>query len=137
MNLKDIVVVGAIRTPIGKFGGMLSSFSASDLGAIVIEEAIKRCGLSGQHIDEVIMGNVIQAGEGHNPARQASIKAGIPKEIPATTINKVCASGLKAVSLAAQAIQVGEADIIVAGGMESMSPGPIPIRKGTLGTQNG
>lgn len=124
MTLKDVVIVSAVRTAIGSFGGSLKNVSAPKLGAIVIEEALKRAGVAANQVDEVIMGNVLQAGLGQNPARQASIHAKLPQETSALTINKVCGSGLKAVHLATQAIMVGDADIVVAGGMENMSQAP-------------
>jgi acetyl-CoA C-acetyltransferase len=122
--VKEVVIVSACRTPIGSFCGSLSSLSAPRLGAIVIEEAVKRAGLSKDQIDEVIMGCVLTAGIGQAPARQAAIFAGLPPSVCATTVNKVCGSGLKSVMLAAQAILLGDADIVVAGGMESMSNAP-------------
>lgn len=124
MSNNEVVIVSAVRTAIGSFGGSLANVSAVQLGAAVIKEAIKRAKISKDQIDEVIMGNVLQAGLGQNPARQASIHAGIPNHVPALTINKVCGSGLKAVHLASQAIMTGDADIIVAGGMENMSQSP-------------
>lgn len=119
--MSNIVIVSACRTAIGSFGGSLSSVSAVDLGAGVIAEAVKRAGVQPGDIDEVIMGQVLTAGAGQNPARQASIKAGLPDHVPAMTINKVCGSGLKAIHLAAQAIACGDAEIVVAGGQENMS----------------
>ena len=119
--MKEVVIVSAVRTAIGNFQGGLSSFSATDLGAMVIEESIRRAGLEKQQVDEVIMGNVVPIGLGQNPGRQAMIKAGLPMEGGAITVNKVCGSGLKAVMLAEQAIKCGDAEIIAAGGMESMS----------------
>src|SRR5881397_2195586 len=118
------VIVSAVRTPVGKFLGGLSPLPATRLGALVIKEAVRRAGVDAAAIDEVIMGNVLQGGEGQAPARQAAIHAGLPGTIPAMTINKVCGSGLKAVMLAAQAIKAGDAQCIVAGGMESMSNAP-------------
>jgi acetyl-CoA C-acetyltransferase len=118
------VILSAVRTPIGKFQGGLSSFSAPELGAKVIAEAVRRAGLDGKQIDEAIMGNVVQAGLGQNPARQAALKGGCDPRVTAMTINKVCGSGLKAVALAAQAVQLAESEIVVAGGMESMSNCP-------------
>ncbi|WP_342525765.1 acetyl-CoA C-acetyltransferase [Chryseomicrobium sp. FSL W7-1435] len=120
----EVVIVSAVRTAIGSFQGSLKDVLATKLGAIVIAEAIKRAGLQNEQIDEVIMGNVLQAGLGQNPARQASILAGLPQQVPAMTINKVCGSGLKAVHLATQAIKAGDAEIVVAGGMENMSQAP-------------
>jgi acetyl-CoA C-acetyltransferase len=121
---QDIVIVAAARTPIGKFGGTLSKMPASELGAIVIQELLRRSGLQGEQINEVILGQVLTAGVGQNPARQAVIKAGLPVTVPALTINKVCGSGLKAVMLAAQAIRDGDSEIVIAGGQESMSLAP-------------
>lgn len=115
------VIISAARTPTGKFQGLLKSFAAPELGAIAIKEAVRRAGISGEQVDEVIMGCVVQAGIGQAPARQAAIKAGLPPEVSALTINMVCGSGLRAVALASQAVQLGDADFIVAGGMESMS----------------
>lgn len=123
-TLKEVVIVSAVRTAVGSFGGSLTPFSATELGSLVIAEALKRAGVTGDQVDEVIMGNVLQAGLGQNPARQASVKAGLPVEVPAFTINKVCGSGLKAVNLAAQSIIAGDADVVVAGGMESMTNAP-------------
>ena len=122
--MEDIVIVSATRTAVGKFGGSLAKTPAVDLGAIVIREAIARAGLSSDQIGEVIMGQVLAAGVGQNPARQASMKAGVAKETPALTINAVCGSGLKAVMLAAQAVAWGDSEIVVAGGQESMSLAP-------------
>ncbi len=120
----EVVIVSAFRTPIGKFGGSLKNISAVELGAIVMNSVIEKAGIEHDEVDEVIMGNVLQAGLGQNVARQAAIKAGISENIPAFTVNKVCGSGLKAVHLAAQAIMVGDADIVVAGGTENMSQAP-------------
>lgn len=122
--MEDIVIVSAARTAVGKFGGALAKTPATELGAIVIREAIARAGLSSDQIGEVIMGQVLAAGVGQNPARQASMKAGVAKETPALTINAVCGSGLKAVMLAAQAVAWGDSEIVVAGGQESMSMAP-------------
>jgi acetyl-CoA C-acetyltransferase len=123
-DIKDAVIISAVRTPTGKFQGSLKPFSATDLGAIAIREAVKRAGIDAADVDEVIMGCVVQAGLGQAPARQASIKADLPPEVSALTVNMVCGSGLRAVSLAAQAIKLGDADFVVAGGMESMSNVP-------------
>ena len=131
--MKEVVIVSACRTAIGKFGGSLKDVPAADLGAIVIEEAIKRAGIDKAIVDEVVMGNVLQAAQGQNPARQAMIKAGLPVETPAMTINKVCGSGLRCVSLAAQMIKAGDADVIVAGGMENMSMAPYAVMQGRYG----
>jgi acetyl-CoA C-acetyltransferase len=122
--MKDIVIVSAARTAVGKFGGSLAKVSAPDLGAIVIKEAIARAKLTSDQIGEVIMGQVLTAGSGQNPARQAMMKAGVAKETPALTINAVCGSGLKAVMLAAQAVAWGDSEIVVAGGQENMSASP-------------
>jgi len=118
--MRDVVITSAVRTAIGNFLGALSSFSATELGGKVIEEAVRRSRIDKKEVDEVIMGNVLPFGLGQNPARQAMIKAGLPMAGGAITVNKVCGSGLKAVMLAAQAIAVGDADVIVAGGMESI-----------------
>ncbi|MDH4424895.1 MAG: acetyl-CoA C-acetyltransferase [Acidovorax sp.] len=122
--MEDIVIVSAARTAVGKFGGALAKVPATELGAIVIREAIARAGLSDAQVGEVIMGQVLTAGVGQNPARQASMKAGVAKETPALTINAVCGSGLKAVMLAAQAVAWGDSEIVVAGGQENMSLAP-------------
>ena len=122
--MSDIVIVSATRTAIGSFGGSLSSLSAAELGTVVITEALKRSGVPAADVSEVIMGHVLTAATGQNPARQASIKAGVPKEVPAMTINQVCGSGLKAVALGAMSIKAGDSSIVVAGGQESMSLSP-------------
>jgi acetyl-CoA C-acetyltransferase len=122
--MSEIVIVAATRTPIGKFGGSLARHSAVDLGAIVIREVLQRARIAPEGVDEVIMGQVLAAGVGQNPARQSAVKAGLPFAVPAMTINKVCGSGLKAVMLAAQAIANGDARVVVAGGQESMSQAP-------------
>jgi acetyl-CoA C-acetyltransferase len=122
--MEEIVLVAATRTAVGKFGGTLAKVPATELGATVIRELLVRSGLSGEQIGEVILGQVLQAGTGQNPARQSVIKAGLPQGVPAMTINKVCGSGLKAVMLAAQAIRDGDSDIVIAGGQESMSLSP-------------
>ena len=132
-----VVIASAVRTAIGSFNGSLASVPATDLGALVIKEALARAGLSSDAPDEVIMGNVLQAGLGQNPARQAAVKAGLPVETPAMTINKVCGSGLKAVALAAQAIKAGDADCVVAGGMENMSLAPYVLEKARWGYRMG
>lgn len=133
----EVVIVSAVRTPIGNFLGRLSSFSATDLGGIVIKEAIRRAAIETAQVDEVIMGNVLPAGLGQNPARQAMLKAGLPVEVGAITVNKVCGSGLKAVMLAAQAIRCGDAEVIVAGGMESMSQTPYYLERARTGYRMG
>ena len=122
--MEDIVIVSAVRTAVGKFGGSLAKIPAVDLGAIVIKEALARAKVDPSQVSEVIMGQVLAAGAGQNPARQALLKAGLPKEVPGLTINAVCGSGLKAVMLAAQAIAWGDAEIVVAGGQENMSAAP-------------
>jgi acetyl-CoA C-acetyltransferase len=122
--MREAVIAGAVRTPIGSFLGALSSVPAPRLGAIVVAEAVRRAGIDPAGVDEVVMGNVLSAGLGQNPARQAALEAGLPDAVPATTVNKVCGSGLKAVALAAQAIRAGDADVLVAGGMENMSAAP-------------
>lgn len=122
--MEDIVIVSAVRTAVGKFGGSLAKIPATELGAIVIKEALARAKVDPSQVGEVIMGQVLAAGSGQNPARQASLKAGLPKEVPALTINAVCGSGLKAVMLAAQAIAWGDSEIVVAGGQENMSAAP-------------
>src|SRR6478736_7628933 len=127
------VIVAATRTPIGKFLGGLSSLSAPELGAIVIREAVRRAGIAPDAVQEVIMGQVIQGGTGQAPARQAALKGGIPATVSAVTVNKVCGSGLKAVMLAAQSIKAGDSEVIVAGGMESMSNAPYYV----YGMRNG
>jgi acetyl-CoA C-acetyltransferase len=122
--MDDVVIVGAVRTAIGKFGGTLAKTPAPDLGAHVIKALLERTGVKGDQISEVLLGQVLTAASGQNPARQASIKAGLPDMVPAMTINKVCGSGLKATHLAAQAIQAGDAEIVIAGGQENMSLAP-------------
>ncbi|MEJ9280456.1 acetyl-CoA C-acetyltransferase [Ureibacillus thermosphaericus] len=135
--LNDVVIVSAVRTAIGSFQGSLKDVPATTLGAIVIKEALRRAGIQPDQVDEVIMGNVLQAGLGQNPARQAAIEAGLPKTVPAMTINKVCGSGLKTVHLASQAIAVGEADIVVAGGFENMSQAPYLLKNARSGFKMG
>jgi acetyl-CoA C-acetyltransferase len=140
-SLDDIVIVSAVRTPVGKFQGAFSDLKATQLGAIAVQEAVKRARLDptqpAQQIDECIMGNVLPAGLGQNPARQAALYGGLPNEVSALTINKVCGSGLKAVALAAQSIQTGNADIVVAGGMESMTNAPYLLPQGRGGFRMG
>lgn len=133
--MREVVIVSAARTPIGSFGGTLKSVPARTLGAVAIKEAVKRAGIDPATIDEVIMGNVLQAGLGQNVSRQMSLDAGIPIEVPTMTINKVCGSGLRAVELAAQIIKAGDADIIVAGGAESMSMAPYVMPAGRWGAR--
>lgn len=133
----EVVIVSAVRSAIGSFLGSLKDVPAVDLGAIVIKEALERAGVAPEHVDEVIMGNVLQAGLGQNTARQAAIKAGLPETVSAMAINKVCGSGLKAVQLARQAIIAGDADVIVAGGMENMSQAPYLLQDGREGFKMG
>lgn len=135
--MRNVVIVEAKRTPIGSFGGSLSSFTAPQLGSVVMFELIKRTGLKPEHVDEVVMGNVLNAGVGQAPARQAALKAGLPNKIPATTINKVCASGTKAIMVAADQIALGYNDIMIAGGMESMSNVPYYLPKQRFGSKLG
>ena len=122
--MTNVVIVDAIRTPIGSFGGALANLPASHLGALLIKALVERNKLPADAVDEVILGQILTAGTGQNPARQAAIEAGLPHECPSMTINKLCGSGLKAVHLAAQAIKCGDADIIIAGGQENMSAAP-------------
>jgi acetyl-CoA C-acetyltransferase len=131
------VILSAVRTPVGKFQGALAGFSATELGAKAIAEATRRAGLDGHQIDEAIMGNVVQAGLGQNPARQAALKGGCDPKVAALTINKVCGSGLKAVALGAQAVQLGESEVVVAGGMESMSNCPYLLPQARTGYRLG
>jgi len=135
--MKEVVIVSAVRTAIGSFGGCFKDVPAVKLGAVVAKEALKRVNVKPEMVDEVIFGNVLQAGIGQNLARQVSVAAGIPFEVPSMTINKVCGSGLKTVELAAQAIMLGEADIILAGGAENMSMAPYILPKSKMGIQNG
>jgi acetyl-CoA C-acetyltransferase len=135
--MKKVVIVSAVRTPIGSFNGALAPLPATKLGSIVIAEALRRITLAGQEVDEVIMGNVLPAGLGQAPARQACLGAGLPKAVGCTTVNKVCGSGLKAVMLAAQAIMSGDAQVVVAGGMESMSNAPYLLMKARGGYRMG
>src|SRR5271166_6214526 len=122
--MSDALLLSAVRTPIGKYLGGLAEVPAPQLGATVVAEAVRRARVPVDQVNEVILGNVIQAGLGQNPARQAALKAGLPDTVAALTVNKVCGSGLKAVMLAAQAVRAGDADVVVAGGMESMSGAP-------------
>lgn len=135
--MKNVVIASAVRTPIGKFGGTLKSVSAIELGSIVIKEALKRANVKPEDVDEVIMGNVLQAGLGQNSTRQSAVAAGIPVEVPSFTINKVCGSGLRAVSLATQLIKLGDDDIVVAGGTENMSAAPYLLEKARWGQRMG
>jgi len=134
---RHVVIASAVRTAIGRFQGVLSNVPAPELGAVVIGEAVKRAGINPERIDEVLMGNVIQAGEGQAPARQATIKAGLPPTVGATTVNKICGSGMKTVMMAAQAIVAGDGDIFVAGGMENMTLGPYLLPKARQGYRLG
>ena len=136
-ELNEAVIISAARTPVGKFLGALKGFSATELGAIVVREAVKRAGVKPEDVDEVIMGCVIQAGLGQNPARQAALNAGIPSTVSAVTVNKVCGSGLKAVMMAAQGVQLGDSEMVVAGGMESMSNAPYLVPKAREGYRFG
>ncbi len=134
---REVVIVSAARTPIGRFQGTLSNMPASELGAVAIKAAVARAGIDPVSINEVLMGNVVQAGQGQAPARQAAIKAGIPDSVGATTVNKICGSGLKTVMLAAAMIQAGDGEIFVAGGMESMNNGPYILPKARVGYRLG
>ncbi len=136
-ELKEAVIISAMRTPTGKFQGLLKDFSAPDLAAKAIQAAIEKAGIKNEDVDEVIMGCVVQAGIGQAPARQAALKAGLPPEVSALTINMVCGSGLRAVALAAQAIQLGDSETVVAGGMESMSNIPYAMPKARDGYRMG
>ena len=135
--MKDVIIASIVRTPVGSFGGTLKDVPAVKLGALVIKEAMKRAGIEPGQVENVVMGNVLQAAQGQNVARQILIHAGIPQEIPAMTINKVCASGLRSVSLAAQMIKAGDAEIIVAGGTENMSAAPYALMKARWGYRMG
>lgn len=135
--MREVVIASAVRTAIGSFGGSLKDMPAVDLGALVIKEALNRAGVKPEMVDEVVLGNVLQAGLGQNPARQAVVKAGLPVEVPAMTINKVCGSGLRAVALACQMIIAEDADIVVAGGMENMSRAPYVLNDARWGQRMG
>lgn len=135
--MEEVVIVSAVRTPTGKFQGSLAGYSAVQLGALAVREAVRRAGVAPEQIDECIMGNVVSAGLGQNPGRQAALGGGLPPAVSALTINKVCGSGLKAVALAAQAIQTGNAEIVVAGGMESMTNAPYLLPQGRGGFRMG
>lgn len=135
--MRRAVIVSAVRTAIGSFGGTLQAVSAQELGATVIREVVRRSGVGAESVDEVIMGNVLSAGLGMNVARQAAMKAGIPEDVPSTTVNKVCGSGLKAVLMAVQAILCGDADVIVAGGMENMDLAPYVVPRARYGYRMG
>jgi acetyl-CoA C-acetyltransferase len=136
-ELNEAVIISAARTPVGKFLGSLKGFSAPQLGAIAVRESVKRAGVKPEDVDEVIMGCVIQAGLGQNPARQAALNGGLPNTVSAVTVNKVCGSGLKAVMMAAQGVRLGDVDVVVAGGMESMSNAPYLIPKAREGYRLG
>lgn len=136
-KMREVVIASAVRTPIGSFGGMFKNVSAVQLGTVVAKEALKRANVKPEMVDEVIFGNVLQAGLGQNVARQVSVHAGIPIEVPSFTINKVCGSGLKAVALAAQAILAGEAEIVLAGGTENMSQAPYLLKSARWGQRMG
>src|SRR4029077_8095141 len=135
--MRDSVIVSAVRTPTGKFLGALKGLTATQLGALVVAEAVRRAGIDPQIVDECVMGNVVSAGLGQNPARQAALKGGLADHVAALTINKVCGSGLKAVMLAAQAIATGDIDVAVAGGMESMSNCPYLLPRAREGLRMG
>ncbi len=136
-EIRDAVIISAVRTPVGKFQGSLKGFPATDLGAMVVRESVRRSGVKPEEVDEVIMGCVIQAGLGQNPARQAALRGGLPPTVSAVTVNKVCGSGLKSVMMAAQGIQLRDTDLVVAGGMESMSNAPYLIPKAREGYRLG
>jgi acetyl-CoA C-acetyltransferase len=136
-EVEEAVILSAVRTPVGTFGGAFADVPAVELGERVIGEALQRAGVPGEMVDEVLMGNVLSAGLGQNPARQAAVHAGLPEGIPATTINKVCGSGLKTVALAAQAIRAGDAEVIVAGGIENMTRAPFLLEKARYGYRLG
>src|SRR2546423_4676960 len=136
-SIKQAVIISAVRTPVGKLLGVLKSFKATELGAIVVREAVKRGKVKPEDVDEVIMGCVIQAGLGQNPARQAALHGGLPNTVSAVTVNKVCGSGLKAIMMAAQGVQLGDTEVVVAGGMESMSNAPYLLSKAREGYRLG
>ena len=133
--MREVVIVSAVRTPVGKFQGSLQTFAAPKIGALAVREAVRRAGLDAEQVDECIMGCVLQAGVGQNPARQAAIYGGLTKEVSAFTVNQVCGSGLKAVALAAQSIQTENAEIVVAGGMESMTNAPYRSEERRVGKE--
>ena len=135
--MESAVIVSAVRTPVGSFGGQFKDVPATELGAAAVRAALEQVGLSGPEVDEVVLGCVLQAGLGQNPARQVAIGAGIPKEVPSTTINMLCGSGLKAVVLASQMIRAGEVDVVVAGGMENMTRAPYLLPSGRFGARMG
>jgi acetyl-CoA C-acetyltransferase len=135
--MEDAVIVSAVRTPVGSFGGQFKDLAATDLGAHAVRAALERVEMAGEEVDEVVLGCVLQAGLGQNPARQVAIGAGIPKEVPATTINMVCGSGLKAVAIASQMIRAGDVHVVVAGGMENMTRAPYLIPSERFGARMG
>jgi acetyl-CoA C-acetyltransferase len=135
--MEDAVIVSAVRTPVGSFGGQFKDIAATELGAHAVRAALERAEIAGEEVDEVVLGCVLQAGLGQNPARQAAIGAGIPKEVPATTINMVCGSGLKSVAIASQMVRAGDVDIVVAGGMENMTRAPYLMPSGRFGARMG
>ncbi len=135
--MREAVIVSTVRTPLGNYNGTLANIGATDLGGMVIAEAVKRAGIDPGQVNEAIMGQVLPCGYGQNPAKQAAVKAGLPKEVECITVNKVCGSALKTVMLAAQAIQVGDADVVVAGGMENMSMAPYYLEKARFGYRMG
>lgn len=135
--MNDVVIVSMARTPVGSFSGMLSSFSAVELGTLAIKKAVERAGIPAESVDEVFMGNVLQANNGQAPARQAALMAGLSESVPCTTVNKVCSSGMKSIMLAAQAIRLGDAEVVIAGGMESMTNAPYYMAKGRSGYRYG
>ncbi len=135
--MEEAVILSAVRTPVGTFNGAFSDVSAVELGQTAVAEALRRAGVPAEKVDEVLMGNVLSAGQGMNPARQASIYAGVPESVPATTINKVCGSGLKTVALAAQAIRAGDSEVLVAGGLENMTRAPYLLQKARSGYRMG
>jgi acetyl-CoA C-acetyltransferase len=136
-STQEAVIVSAVRTPVGAFGGQFKEVSATELGARAVEAALERAGLSGEEVDEVVLGCVLQAGLGQNPARQVAMGAGIPKEVPATTINMLCGSGLKSVAIASQMIRAGDVEVVVAGGMENMTRAPYLVPTGRFGARMG
>src|ERR1700719_652823 len=135
--IEDAVIVSVVRTPVGSFGGQFKDVPATELGAHAVRAALERAEIAGEDVDEVVLGCVLTAGLGQNPARQAAIGAGIPKEVPATTVNMLCGSGLKAVALASQMIRTGDVDVVVAGGMENMTRAPYLVPSGRLGARMG
>src|SRR5258708_37147488 len=135
--MKEVYIISAVRTPIGSFGGALKNFSATQLGAIAVKGAVEKAGIKPEQVQDVVMGCVIQANLGQAPARQAAKFAGLPNEVNCTTVNKVCASGMKAISQAAQSIALGDADIVIAGGMESMSNIPFYVENLRWGNKYG